>query len=175
MIPTWFFRNFEQTADPMMKKILLIVCALSIYTGTHGQVNLTPSVLSSAGGYGFADNFSISWTLGEFATTTLIGENMIFTQGFQQTFSLDVGIPGDEPNWSVSVYPNPVGRWIQIDCPIPIQSVELWDTHGRLLFISQVAEGQYRFSLPSFPPGVLILKAHTENGIITRKMLCLDR
>lgn len=78
------------------------------------------------------------------------------------------------PEIPVAVYPNPVGRWLQLDCPLPIQTVELYDTHGRLLLSRRLVDGQYQLSLPPLPPGVLILKAYTDQGMITRKILCLN-
>jgi hypothetical protein len=78
------------------------------------------------------------------------------------------------PETPLAVYPNPAGRWLRLDCPAPIRAVQLYDTHGRLLFSRQWVEGQYQVSLPSLPPGVLILKAYTDQGIITRKILCLS-
>lgn len=46
--------------------------------------SLSPTVISSSGGYFTGAGGSLSWTLGEIATETLINGGYILTQGFQQ-------------------------------------------------------------------------------------------
>lgn len=53
----------------MRKPISLLVGTLFFMASINAQVKLTPSVISSGGGYGVNDNISISWTLGEVAVS----------------------------------------------------------------------------------------------------------
>jgi len=65
-----------------MKKVLFILLnsiSLSLFAQT-----LSPTVISSGGGYSTGSTVSLSWTLGELATETFINGSYILTQGFQQ-------------------------------------------------------------------------------------------
>ncbi len=120
----------------MRKYLFLFVCILFMITGINAQVILTPSVISSGGGYGENGNISISWTLGELAVTTLKGESMLLTQGFQQPFDIGDGIRKDEVSWDISVYPNPVKDELRIRFNIENAGdflLEIQDVAGRLI------------------------------------------
>ena len=64
----------------MSKSITIIVLILFSVSG-YAQITLEPSVIASGGEYAETETMSISWTLGELATTTLSGSDMILTQG----------------------------------------------------------------------------------------------
>ena len=155
----------------MRKPISLLFFMLLLSVAMSAQITLTPSVISSGGGYAEGDNISISWTLGELAVTTLTGGNMILTQGFQQPFDVGVGIRKDEVNWDISVYPNPVGDELRVRFDIDKTGdfiVEIQDVTGRL--ISQVQHTQVH-------PGDIILlntSAYT-TGIYFLKVFTPDR
>jgi hypothetical protein len=155
----------------MRKPISLLVGTLFFMASINAQVKLTPSVISSGGGYGVNDNISISWTLGEVAVTTLSHANMILTQGFQQPFDIGVGISRDEVNWSISVYPNPVGDQLRIRFNIEKSAdflLEIQDVTGRLL--SQEQHKQIN------PGDIVVLNTSTfTNGIYFLKVLTPDR
>lgn len=114
---------------------LLTVVLLSSIS-LQAQIEMTPSVISSSGGYGENKNFSISWTLGELAITTLQGENLVLTQGFQQPLTIGTGIKKDEVKWSISVYPNPVHNELNILFDLRETKdflLEIQDVTGRIL------------------------------------------
>ena len=102
------------------------------------QIEIVPSVIASSGAYGQNESFSISWTLGEIATTTLHGENMILTQGFQQALDFGVGIQKNEIDWTISVYPNPVHNELNIRFDLRESKdflLEIQDVTGRILML----------------------------------------
>jgi hypothetical protein len=111
-----------------------IICVIAI--SLQAQIEMAPSVLSSSGGYGENENFSISWTLGELAITTLRGENFVLTQGFQQPSDFGVGIKKNEIDWNISAYPNPVHKELNILFDLRESKdflLELQDVTGRFL------------------------------------------
>jgi hypothetical protein len=59
--------------------LLLSFLSLSLFAQT-----LSPTVISSAGGYSTGTTVTLSWTLGELATETLSTGSITLTQGFQQ-------------------------------------------------------------------------------------------
>lgn len=154
----------------MRKKITLLFCTLCFFASIYGQIQLTPSVISSGGGIGVNDNLSISWTLGEVAVTTLTGDQMILTQGFQQSFDMDVGIAMDEVNWNISIYPNPVRDELRIRFNIEKPGdflLEIQDVSGRL--IKQELHKQVN------PGDIVLLNTSTyTNGIYFLKVLTPD-
>ena len=143
--------------------VLLGIYFLSATAGA--QITLTPSVIASGGGHAEAGNISISWTLGELAVTTLTGDGMILTQGFQQPFDIGVGFRPEEADWKISVYPNPVADELRIRFGLENPQdflVEIQDVTGRIL-----VQQQYRQILPGeilqintseFMEGVYFLK-----------------
>lgn len=110
------------------------------------SVQLSPTVIASAGNYSEAGNISLSWTLGEVAVTTLSQGDLVLTQGFQQSFLTEVGFAMDPILWKIIAYPNPVNDElrIQFDVPDPTDFlVEIQDVTGRLL-----SQEQYKQVFP---------------------------
>jgi len=120
----------------MKKIVLLLVIAGLTPTLLVGQIEMTPSVISSSGGYSENGDFSISWTFGELAITTLHEENVILTQGFQQHLNIGTGIKKDEVTWYISVYPNPVQNELKIHFDLKELNdflLEIQDVTGRIM------------------------------------------
>ncbi len=125
-----------------MKKTLILLSALLI----SGQllisqsVELSPTVISSAGNYSEAEGIRLSWTLGEVAVSSLQGDNFLLTQGFQQTYQDNTGFVTEPIRWQIAIYPNPVKRLLrlQFDVPEPTDFlVEIQDVNGKLLLQKQ--------------------------------------
>jgi len=155
----------------MKRKILLFLLLLPGFSLTWGQVQLSPTVISSAGGYAETTDISLAWTLGELAVSTLSTTGMILTQGFQQPFLLDIGNAIDDPefNWSVNAYPNPVSEVLNlrfnIDKTMDLQ-LELYDITGKKLFIKMLPSimpgGRETLDFSGFREGIYILKITSE-------------
>ena len=155
----------------MKRKILLFLLLFPGFILTRGQVQLNPTVISSAGGYAEATNISLAWTLGELAVSTLSTTGMILTQGFQQPFLLDVGNAIDDPEfrWSVNAYPNPVTDVLNlrfnIDKTMDLQ-LELYDITGKKLTIKRLPSvmpgGRETLDFSGFRDGIYILKITSE-------------
>ena len=158
-----------------MKKISTLLLAISMSGFLYAQ-SISRSVIASAGDYNSNGNISISWTLGEIATETLIGSNITLTQGFQQpdTMKAVYVIPGfPDRNLDIKVYPNPATEFIKIllkgNDDLDLQ-VELYDAIGRELMVSKVYAGENEKSLDvtAFRPGIYFLKIATSNGTAIR-------
>ncbi len=153
-----------------MKRILPLICALHFFTvQTYAQsIELTPTVIASAGSYSEAGGISLSWTLGEIAVTSLSNGNIILTQGFQQSFLGDVGLDVNPVNWKIAAYPNPVRDELKLQFELPEAKeffIEIHDIYGRL-----VSQEQYKQIFPrdvikvemsSFMPGVYFFRVST--------------
>ena len=155
----------------MRCKILLFLILLPCFSLTWGQVQLNPTVISSAGGYTETGGINLAWTLGELAVSTLSTTDMILTQGFQQPFLLDIGDAIDDPefNWSVNAYPNPVTDVLNlrfnIDKTMDLQ-LELYDITGKKLIIKTLPSimpgGRETLDFSGFRDGIYILKITSE-------------
>ncbi len=69
-----------------MKKIIPLLLLLFLQSGLIFRSN-AQQVITTAGDYFEGDNFSLSWTLGETVIETFTGNDIIFTQGFQQPYN----------------------------------------------------------------------------------------
>ena len=82
---------------------ILVLISIESYNQTIDQ-----SVVSPAGNNVEAETFSISWTLGEVAVSTLTSDGIILSQGFQQGNLFVNAIEGIESEFQLKTYPNPV-------------------------------------------------------------------
>jgi hypothetical protein len=155
----------------MKKTYSMLALLLFVFAGLSAQITLAPSVIASGGGYFEGENLSISWTLGELAVSTLTGDNLILTQGFQQPFDIDVGMEEHELNWGISVYPNPVGDQLRIRFDTESEGdyfIEIQDVTGRV-----IAQEHHRQVMPG---DIVLLNTSTyTSGIYFLKVLTGDR
>lgn len=131
-----------------MKKMLpiIIVAAFLGQQAFSQSIELSPTVIASAGNYSEVGGISLSWTLGEVAVTTLQQGKIILTQGFQQSFLKDVGFATDPIKWQIAAYPNPVQDKLRIQFDLPETtdfSIEIQDVNGRM-----ISKEEYRQVLP---------------------------
>ena len=72
-----------------MKKILLTITTIAFATFSFSQV-ISRDVVSSGGNYSSNSGYTLSSTIGETMITTLATGSNVLTQGFQQSFSVNV-------------------------------------------------------------------------------------
>ncbi|MBW8333088.1 MAG: T9SS type A sorting domain-containing protein [Prolixibacteraceae bacterium] len=80
------------------------------------------------------------------------------------------GIKGNLANGlSCKVYPNPFTNWLRIECLTPINSVEIVDFHGRIVY----SEGfsQASIDLSHLPAGFYILKVKSGSQVFQQKLI----
>jgi len=150
----------------MNRCILALFFVFSACTCMHAQqMILSPTVLAPAGGHDQSANYTLSWRLGEVAVTTLNGNNLILTQGFQQSFGLDVGIRERVTDLGIRVYPNPVKNELFIRFGSEKESdylLEIEDVTGRIMLqqsYSRVEPGDIlRINTSAFSSGVYFLR-----------------
>ena len=133
-----------------------------------GHKHLILSFISWNFEYAKTETMSISWTLGELATTTLSGSDMILTQGFQQPIDVWTGIFPEEVKWSITAYPNPVTDALYVKFDIDIARefwIEIQDVTGRVISLElkkEVLPGDViQLNTSTFSYGVYFLKVFT--------------
>ena len=124
-----------------MGRLIASACVFILLASIcQGQLSLDRSVIAAGGGHAETETLSLSWTLGELATSTLFGEGLILTQGFQQVITVGTGLEFKESEWSVSVYPNPVNDELRIRFNIQHSEeffIEIQDVTGRVIYQTQ--------------------------------------
>ena len=104
-----------------MKKIYYLLLMAFIATGLNAQM-LTPTVISSTGGFSSNANGSLSYTVGEMTMVQTFSANgNILTQGFQQPNDNVTGLIDltQDEFGSLVVYPNPAvdNMWFGFQLP----------------------------------------------------------
>lgn len=152
----------------------LIASASTLFLLIHicqGQISLDRSVIAAGGAYAENETISLSWTLGELATSTLSGEGLILTQGFQQAMTVGTGLESKEAEWSVSVYPNPVNEELRVRFNIQHSEgffIEIQDVTGRVIY-------QTQHMLVQAGDEVILNTSGYSTGIYFLKVLSSDR
>lgn len=150
-----------------MKNVYLTFIALTVSLMAGAQ-SLSPTVISSTGGFSSNANGSLSYTVGEMTMVQTFSANgNILTQGFQQPNENVTGLidmTKDEFG-SFVVYPNPAvdNLWFGFELPESGKvSVSLYDIIGQK--VSDVYNGNYtngkivqQTSVSTFAAGVYLL------------------
>ena len=163
-----FFKKFEEIPCNMKKFITLFAAVVLASQITFAQIELSPTVIASAGNYAEAGGISLSWTLGEIAVTTLEQGDLILTQGFQQSYLLPDGIDLNPIDWQIIAYPNPVKDELRIQFDV-LEPTDFWveiqDVTGRTLGQKQYKEIHpgdiVPVSMSSYKYGVYFFKIFT--------------
>lgn len=145
-----------------MKPILVLLALLFTATASYAQ-----QVVASSGNTGSAAGYKVDWTLGEPVIETISGSNHILTQGMHQSKLLVTAIGEMEfPGLEVKVYPNPTGRFLNIEI---IQNgneqflYEVTDITGRKSALKQMHAKTEGIDMVSYVSGIYFLNVTTRN------------
>ncbi len=161
--------KFEEILKKMKRYIAFFAAIVFTTQIAFNQgIELSPTVIASAGNYSEAGGISLSWTLGEIAVTTLQQGDLILTQGFQQSYLLPDGIDLDPIDWQIIAYPNPVKDELKIQFNVLEPThfwVEIQDVTGRILSQKQYKEIHpgdiIPISMSSYRYGVYFFRVYT--------------
>ena len=163
-----------------MKKAALLI-SLCILSYTLRSQSLSPSVISSSGGFYSSSTVTLSQTVGEMTMVeTFNGGSNILTQGFQQPNDiLFVGFdqPVKRSIASFQVYPNPSSDHITVvakfDQPGKIL-IQMFDHLGQLVSSSEqenAVNGMFQsiIQLEDFAPGIYSIRL-SYSSLMMRKV-----
>ena len=138
-----------------MKTLLFLF--LLIFPFTIYSQNVSPEVLSSAGGTLSNSQYMVDWTVGEPVIETVLGSTHILTQGFHQPDFFITSIK-ETHDYSILVYPNPASSvlMIQTDIQQPLQA-SLYDLNGKILNEIRFTEST-EFNISNLSRSVYLLK-----------------
>ena len=101
--------------------------------------NLSPTVVNASGGVIQNSSYSLEWSLGELAVSTLSSSANILTQGFLQPIATTVGTDDLFDESRFTAFPNPVSDWLNLQTDIPdIKTIKVHDVLGRLVLQSRL-------------------------------------
>jgi len=147
-----------------MKRYILSAVLLAATVPAMAQ-RLSPEVIATTGGYRATNGIQISWTLGEIATTTLVGGGTILTQGFHQPLESSVSSVFVSPSVATTramIYPNPARDVLFVESvggTSRTMRVELAGLLGdRRLEVE--GEGEVRIDIDDLPSGTYLVRMH---------------
>ncbi len=154
-----------------MKRSILSFIFLVSAGFIFAQLSMTNSVLATAGDYHENGSYSLSWTVGELAVSTLTEGSNVLTQGFQQPWDMAVNITdGPELNWSVKAYPNPVYDYLNVAFSLENPgefAIEVTDITGKKVLTrdSQLISKDEIVDLDftQFKPGIYFLRIYSSD------------
>lgn len=121
-----------------MKKVLLPIAILILWSVGISAQKVYPQILSSAGNSNQTNTMTIEWTLGELSITTISGPTTMITQGFHQPRYVITALDEIlETLGKINVYPNPTTDIVYMEMAFDkVRSVQvgLTDLSGKLLF-----------------------------------------
>lgn len=125
------------------------------------QVKAQESV-NTAGGNSFGISGSVSYSIGQFAFSNVIGSNGTADEGVQQPFDIYPLNIGSKPNigLTMGVYPNPTSSFIVLSLDqILVNKLvfQLYDYAGRLLDTKQIKETKTIIQMGYLPSGTYML------------------
>jgi hypothetical protein len=158
----------------MVSLRILTTVLLCSNTAVGYAQSLVNEVVSSAGSYSSSASGSLSQTSGEAVVATLQDGQSMLTQGFQQPFTITVGVQTPEQLGSVQVYPNPVADQLNIDLSEEWSgsTIELFDAAAKLVFTSKSNVGLCRLQFAGLADGLYELRiiSKTEKDCFTSKI-----
>lgn len=163
-----------------MKRNLFIAALLLVTIPAVAQQKQS-EVVASAGGFGEKDGYSLSFTIGEPVTGTLVKDGLVVVQGFQQGYVL--GTQSDindelanNADLDIDIYPNPVSSKLYVALgtqPNGECIVRCFDMTGRLVGENSF-EGDNRLTMDvdALPQGAYFVKVFVEGQpVVNRKIM----
>lgn len=148
-----------------MNRLMFLYLGVLLGSLCTGQ-SLSPTVITTTGGYQRGARAALSYTIGEVATATYSGERATLTQGFQQTSLVVTALSESVSRINVEVYPNPTAEWLNVVLPEHSAAIHLTlaDSRGALLQdLHTSGERSVRISVAKYPVGMYYLRIADSN------------
>ncbi len=158
------FTNPRKINSPMSTKTTFIILLL-LFSGTIFSQEIISEVIGVSGTDFSNSEGSISFTIGEPIIASYSQDDIILTQGFQQsTFTITRIDREEELEMSISVYPNPTSRFVNIVYNDEPYSCLLFDMSGKIIRREDAINGSLSIDLSSYTDGSYILNVVNGKG-----------
>lgn len=151
-----------------MKKLLILNVLLLVYLAGYGQTLSPETILSSGGDFANAEA-QISWTLGDFQTTTYMKDQIVLTQGFLQTEIkvTDVFSINNSLDIELKVFPNPVTNYLFIKLISDDNKKISWqliNQNGKIMRYDDLYNKETEIDFSQYEDGIYYLKTFSKDG-----------
>jgi hypothetical protein len=148
----------------MRKKLLFLISILCFFLSAISQTT-DLSILSAAGGSSLTPNYTLDWTMGEFAVETLTIGGKMYTQGFHQPLQIlatSTPVTTAGTVYNISIAPNPVVSILNFSISSATTTrvfVTIADIHGVIFKQYNVssADGSLQIDMSGLPAGTYTL------------------
>ncbi|MFH0865455.1 MAG: T9SS type A sorting domain-containing protein [Bacteroidota bacterium] len=157
----------------MKTKIWNVFFALMLFTGILQSQTLSPTVISSSGGFYSTGSAMLSFTVAEMTMvqTFTAGGNFL-TQGFQQPEDYIVGITENPTvTGDILIYPNPTNGIFTLNYFSNSSGenvIKMYNLVGQVVLTKAVLQSEgtntVTFDIGSFSQGIYMLELTTENS-----------
>ena len=154
----------------MKNKSFLLLIAMMLISGISFSQTLSPSVISSSGGFYTSASAMLSFTVAEMTMVqTFTSGGNILTQGFQQPEELAVSVP-ETPVLSgdIVIYPNPTNGQFTLtynSYSSEENIIKLYNLVGQVVLTTPVLQSSgnntVTFDISSFSQGLYMLELTT--------------
>ena len=135
----------------------------------HAQLN-NHFLIASAGDAYSSENITVAWSLGEIATETLLSDNILLTQGFQQPNfdGLSIKQSRESTNLVFQVYPNPSSGKIKITNDAEntgnenVFQLKVFDIRGEVVLSQEIKAFPYDINISSEPDGLYFIRISSQ-------------
>ena len=161
----------------MKNKLFILIAMLGFTSLLHAQT-LSPTVLSSSGGYFTSASASLSFTVAEMTMVqTFTTAGNILTQGFQQPEDMSVSI-SETPvvSGEIMIYPNPTnGNFTlsYVSNETSETTINLYNLVGQVVLTKSVSQvkglNTVNFDISSFSQGIYMMELTLPNSNCAKK------
>lgn len=152
-----------------MKQCKMAFVFLFFFSLSFGQ-NLSPTVYSSSGGFFVQSNATLSWTLGEEATSTYVKTTVIVTQGFQQYFPLNTSVYDFAEEDGIKLFPNPFTDFFVIETVTQTEActLEIYSNQGILVQSQKFVSDKFLVKADMLSSGIYLVKITDNKGQVLK-------
>jgi hypothetical protein len=145
----------------------LLIIGMLVFTSNARSQTLSPTVISSSGGFYSSASGSLSFTVAEMTMVkTFTGSNNILTQGFQQPEDFSTSITeNDIPSEGFLIYPNPTNGQFSLSFSSSFQGtniIKLYNLVGQVILEKEIEQlngiNTVEFNINSLSQGIYVLE-----------------
>ncbi|MCB0580660.1 MAG: T9SS type A sorting domain-containing protein [Phaeodactylibacter sp.] len=155
----------------MRRMYFLLSCLCLLFAQVQAQLQLTPTVLASAGGSAESGSLKLDWTAGETRTDAYASSSLQLGEGFHQGYlAVFVSVyEAPELDFDIQAFPNPAGQrlFLGTDSPEPL-TFELISLDGKTVRSQPMSGYGAQMDISALPDALYLLRAVNRDGLLLK-------
>ncbi|MDB5222968.1 MAG: hypothetical protein JWN83_1635 [Chitinophagaceae bacterium] len=148
-----------------MRNKLFLLCIVICFSVSTKAQTLNQTIIAPAGGSSLTPNYTLDWTMGEFAVETVSTAAKMYTQGFHQPLQIittTAPVTRTGIGYNISYAPNPVLSILNFSIS-SVNTINVFvtiaDIHGVIFkqYTVSSANGSLQINMNGLPPGTYTL------------------